>query len=166
VTVVLDANALVALIASEPNGPAVSELIERWTVEERELHAPVLARYEIANVLARQHAVGRLSKEDVKSGWQALEELPITYHALIDGPAVIDLAATLGRRSAFDASYVALARALDAELWTLDGPLARNAAGQKLPVRLIDRDDREAQGSVPPDAPAGEPPDQERSQPT
>jgi predicted nucleic acid-binding protein len=115
VTVVIDANALVALIASEPDGPAVSELIERWTAEERELHAPALARYEIANVLARQHAVGRLSKEDVKSGWQALEELPITYHALIDGPAVIDVAAMLGRRSAFDASYVALARVLDAE---------------------------------------------------
>jgi len=29
VTVVLDANALVALIASEPDGPAVSDLIER-----------------------------------------------------------------------------------------------------------------------------------------
>jgi predicted nucleic acid-binding protein len=103
VTVVIDANALVALISSEPNGPAVSELIERWIAEERELHAPALARYEVANVLARQHAAGRLSKEDIKSGWQALEELPITYHALLDGPAVIDVAATLGRRSAFDA---------------------------------------------------------------
>lgn len=165
-TVVIDANALVALIASEPDGPAVSELIERWTAEERELHAPALARYEVANVLARQHATGRLSKEDVRSGWQALEELPITYHALIDGPAVIDVAATLGRRSAFDSSYVALARILDAELWTLDGPLARNAARQKLPVRLIDRDDREAQRSVPPDVSASGPPGQESSQPT
>lgn len=111
-TVVIDANALVALIASEPDGPAVSKLIERWTAEEREVHAPALARYEIANVLARQHADGRLSKQDVASGWQALEELPITYHALLDGPAVIDVAATLGRRSAFDAAYVALARSL------------------------------------------------------
>jgi predicted nucleic acid-binding protein len=165
VTVVIDANALVALIASEPNGPAVSELIERWIAEERELHAPALARYEVANVLTRQHAAGRLSKEDIKSGWQALEELPITYHALLDGPAVIDVAVTLGRRSAFDASYVALARILDAELWTLDGPLARNAAGQKLPVRLIDSNDRKAQGSTAPDVPASEPPDQERSPP-
>ncbi len=57
-TVVIDANALVALIASEPNGPAVSELIERWIAEERELHVPALARYEVANVLARQHAAG------------------------------------------------------------------------------------------------------------
>lgn len=137
-TVVIDANALVALIASEPDGLAVSKLIERWTAEERELHAPALARYEVANVLARQHAAGRLSKEEATSAWQALEDLPITYHALLDGPAVIDVATTLGRRSAFDAAYVALARSLDGELWTLDGPLARNAAVQKLPVRLID----------------------------
>lgn len=156
-TVVIDANALVALIASEPDGPAVSELIEEWTAEDRELHAPTLARYEVANVLARQQATGRLSKEDVASGWQALEELPITYHALLDGPDVIDIAATLGRRSAFDASYVALARSLDAELWTLDGPLARNAAGQKLPVRLIDSQDRDAQEAPASDVPPSEP---------
>jgi hypothetical protein len=62
---------VVALIVSEPDGLAISELIERWTAEKRELHAPALARYEIANVLARQHAVGRLSAEDVKSGRQA-----------------------------------------------------------------------------------------------
>lgn len=157
-TVVIDANALVALIASEPDGPAVSELIERWIAEQRELHTPALARYEVANVLTRQHAAGRLSKEDVKSGWQALEELPIAYHALIDGPAVIDVAATLGRHSAFDASYVALARSLDAELWTLDGPLARNAAGHKLPVRLIDSQGREGQEATASDVPASEPP--------
>lgn len=129
-TIVIDANALVALIASEPDGPAVSELIERWTAEERELHAPALARYEIANVLTRQHAAGRLSTEDIKSGWEALEELPIAYHAL------------------------------------LDGPLARNAAGQKLPVRLIDGQDREDQETPASDMPASEPSDQERSQPT
>lgn len=78
---------------------------------------------------------------------------------------MIDVAAALGRRGAFDASYVELARSLDAELWTLDGPLARNAAGQKLPVRLIDSQDRDAQEPAAPDVPASEPSDQERSQP-
>lgn len=165
-TVVIDANALVALLASEPHGPTVAKLIEQWVAEKRELHAPALARYEIANVLARQLATGQLSKEDAESGWQALEELPITYHTLIDGAAVIDVAATLGRRSAFDAAYVALARTLDAELWTLDGPLARNAAGQKLPVRLIGSHDVEAQEIAAPEVPSSEPSDQERSQPT
>jgi predicted nucleic acid-binding protein len=166
VTVVIDANALVALLASEPHGPTIVKLIEQWVAEERELHAPVLARYEIANVLARQLATGQLSKEDVESAWQALEELPITYHTLIDGAAVIDVAAMLGRRSAFDAAYVALARSIDAELWTLDGPLARNAAGQKLPVRLIGSHDEDVQETAASDVPESEPPDQEHSPPT
>lgn len=55
--------------------------------------------------------------------------------------AVIAIARQLQRESAYDASYVALAQELDAELWTLDGPLARNAAGVDLPVRLIDTND-------------------------
>jgi hypothetical protein len=34
-------------------------------------------------------------------------------------------------------AYVALAESLGADLWTMDGPLARNAAQSGLPVRLI-----------------------------
>jgi predicted nucleic acid-binding protein len=154
VTIIIDASALVALIAGEPDGPAVAERIEQWLADDCEMHAPALARYEIANVLARQVAAGRLSREDVTTGWQALEELPIVYHALVDGPAVIDAATALQRRSAFDAAYVALALSLDAELWTLDGPLARNAAGQKLPVKLIGNSGAGDRETIAADAPA------------
>jgi len=44
--------------------------------------------------------------------------------------------------------------------------LARNAAGQELPVRLIDSHDQDAQETPAAGAPASEPSDQERSQPT
>lgn len=37
-----------------------------------------------------------------------------------------------------DAAYIALAEELDTDVWTLDGPLARNAADAGLPVRLIE----------------------------
>lgn len=50
---------------------------------------------------------------------------------------MIGAAIELQRRSALDAAYVALARELDAELWTVDGPLARNAGSRGLPVHLI-----------------------------
>jgi predicted nucleic acid-binding protein len=99
---------------------------------------PHLLAMRSPNALASQVADQPLSHEDVAEAWLALEQLPISYHVLVDGPGVINAAITLRRRSAFDASYLALAIQLDAELWTLDGPLARNAAGQELPVRLID----------------------------
>ena len=41
------------------------------------------------------------------------------------------------RSSAYDAAYLALASELEAELWTLDGPLYRNAASVGFPVRLF-----------------------------
>ena len=68
-----------------------------------------------------------------------LDAMPIAYHPLTDGvERGSSLAIDLERRSAFDAAYVALARELDAELWTLDGPLARNAASRGFPVTLIE----------------------------
>ncbi|HEV3323674.1 MAG TPA: type II toxin-antitoxin system VapC family toxin [Solirubrobacteraceae bacterium] len=165
-TVVVDANALVALMVGEPEGPVVAERVEQWLADDREIHAPALARYEVANVLTRQLATGLLSREDMKTGWQALEELPIIYHALLDGPAVIDAATKLRRRSAFDAACLALALSLDAELWTLDGPLARNAIGQKLPVRLFDSRDAAEEIAATTDTPTDEPSGEERSPPS
>ena len=82
--------------------------------------------------------MGEVDASDLPAVWAELEAMPIAYHPLTDGVAVISLATSLERRSAFDAAYVALARELDAELWTLDGPLARNAASRGFPVSLID----------------------------
>jgi predicted nucleic acid-binding protein len=49
----------------------------------------------------------------------------------------VETALRLERSNAYDAAYVALAQTLEADLWTLDGPLARNASGLGLPVRLV-----------------------------
>jgi predicted nucleic acid-binding protein len=137
VRVVIDANAVVALLAREPESDAVEQCIERWAREGVELHAPALARYEAANVLTRKTSMGEIEQEDLPALWAELEAMPIAYHPLGDGAAVIGVAIELQRRSAYDAAYVALARELDAGLWTLDGPLARNAASRGMSVNLI-----------------------------
>jgi len=138
VRVVIDASALVALLAREPESEAVTSRITGWVREGVELHTPELARYEIANALTRKASNSELDAAGLPAVWAELEALPISYHPLGDGAAVIALATELERRSAFDVAYVALARDLDAELWTLDGPLARNAATRGHPVSLID----------------------------
>ena len=138
VRIVIDANALIALMAREPESEAVTSHIFGWVSEGVELHAPELARYEIANALTRKSSAGEVQAGDLPAVWAELDAMPIVYHPLADGAEVIAVAVALERRSAFDAAYVALARELDAELWTLDGPLARNAASRGLPVSLID----------------------------
>jgi hypothetical protein len=42
-----------------------------------ELHAPSLARYEIANALTRKTAHGEVAEEDLGSVWAELDALPI-----------------------------------------------------------------------------------------
>lgn len=44
---------------------------------------------------------------------------------------------TLRRQSAYDAACVALAVQLGSEVWTIDGPLARNGSRADHPVKLI-----------------------------
>lgn len=54
-----------------------------------------------------------------------------------DGLAVAAITTQLRRRHPTDSTYVRLAQQLDTQLWTLDGPLARNVADLGLAIRLV-----------------------------
>lgn len=137
-TVVVDSNVAVALALDAERAPAIEERLRAWEDADEALHSPSLFRFEVANALTRNMAAGRIDSSDAKVAWQRIVAIEVSLHGLTDGPAVIAVARKLKRESAYDASYIALAQELDAELWTLDGPLARNAAGTDLPVRLIE----------------------------
>lgn len=49
----------------------------------------------------------------------------------------VEIALSLNRQSAYDAAYIALAETLNAQLWTLDIRLYRNAVGRGLNVNLL-----------------------------
>ena len=102
-SVVIDANLLVALALNDPRAAAVDQQLREWAAAGETLHAPELLRYEAANALTRAVVAGHLARD----------------------------------RAAYHAAYVILAQSLGAELWTLDGPLARNARGLGMPVRLV-----------------------------
>ena len=135
--VVVDANLLVALVSGDPRGNAVVRHFTDWLDHNVEIHSPALAQYEVANALARLIVGGAFLANKVEEAWNNILILPIQYHDLKNARRVVEVALALNRQTAYDAAYVVLAEELSAELWTLDGPLYRNAAGLGFPVQLI-----------------------------
>ena len=135
--VVVDANLLVCLVSGDPRGNTVLQHFTDWLSHHVELHAPVLARYETANALTRLIVGGAFPADKVEDAWNNISILPIAYHDVVNVKRVVEIALALNRQNAYDAAYIALAEGLGAELWTLDGPLYRNAHGLGFAVNLI-----------------------------
>ena len=119
-TKVVDASAIASLLFQEPNGEAVARQLEGFR-----LVAPTLFSYELANVCwlkCRRFPVDQdiLIGAFARRGGLNIDELAVDH----DG--VVRLAAETGL-TAYDASYLWLARRLGAELVTLDAALLRAA---------------------------------------
>jgi predicted nucleic acid-binding protein len=118
---VIDCSALAAFLFNEPDGSSVTAQLG-----DARLVAPALLSYEIANTClkkCRRHP--RLS-DDLLAAYRLLGVMRIE-HRTVDHAAVLDLALNTGL-SAYDASYLWLARQLGADLVTLDRKLGRVAA--------------------------------------
>ena len=117
---VVDASALAALLFGEPQGEAIA-----GRLDGRRLVAPSLLAFELANVClvkCRRHPDQR---DALLAGLQLRAHLGIEDVAIDHGEAV-ELAQATGL-TAYDASYLWLARQLGAELVTLDKELERAA---------------------------------------
>lgn len=139
-SVVVDASLIVALVVADERQAAVQAQFERWIEVGEVLHAPAVLPYEVANVLARLTFDGDLAADEITETWSDLAALDLVLHPFDltqDGPAVAAITTQLRRRHATDSTYIRLAIELDTAMWTLDGPLARNAADVGLPVKLI-----------------------------
>lgn len=119
---VVDASAIAALVFGEPEAGEVANLLRGG-----KLVAPTLLPFEIASVCLKKLARYPDRREALMTGLRLFTRLEITTHH-VDVLEAVELARHTGL-SAYDASYLWLARDLPAELITLDGRLARASAG-------------------------------------
>jgi predicted nucleic acid-binding protein len=128
---------MLALVLEERHTEAIVSLMDRWIDEGIELHAPLFAKYEVTNVLTGKRSREEITAAKVDTALTAIESLVVIFDVTPDNARVLEIALDLQRHKAYDIFYVELAERLDAELWTLDKRLARNA-GDRYPVNLVE----------------------------
>ena len=118
--VVVDASALIDFLLQRARASSLGAVIDS---EEISLHVPALCDVEILEVIRRALLARRLSVERAQEAILDYLDLPLTQHghAALMG-RMLQLRANF---SAYDATYVALAERLDAELLTADDTLVR-----------------------------------------
>jgi predicted nucleic acid-binding protein len=118
--IVLDASAVIEVLLLTATGAPVAE---RLLTAESSLHAPHLLDVEVAQVLRRFVARGKLTPERAGKALEDLAGLPLERY-----PHEILLRRIWALRenlTAYDAAYVALAEILGATLLTCDARILR-----------------------------------------
>lgn len=126
--IVVDASAVIEVLVGEPSDTLAARLARKDV-----LHAPHLIDTEVLHVLRRLEHRGDLTTEQVATARDHFGRLTIDRypHAPLS-ERVWELRPSL---STYDATYVALAEALDATLVTTDQRLA-GANGLRAPVEV------------------------------
>ncbi len=117
---VVDCSLLAAYLWREPSADEAERVMTGLA-----LHAPVLLKYEIANV-ARNKLRAGVPLEAACSGVDALGDQRLVFHD-VEPAELLDIGTRYGL-TAYDAAYLALADRLCAPLLTFDQRLAEAAA--------------------------------------
>ena len=131
-SVVVDASLAVKWLVEEDDSDKAHALLEAWDGESLRPTAPGFLPAEVTNALHRRVVRRDLTVEEAVvliARLAARVELhePSGIHA-----RALELASELGQGAAYDCHYLALAEALDCELWTADERFHR-AAGPAFP---------------------------------
>ncbi len=114
---VVDASALAALLFEEPEADAIA-----GRLASGRLVGPALLHFELANVCLTKIRRQPDKRATLRAAFRLAQRLRVETVA-VDHAAVLDVAVETGL-TAYDASYLWLARELSAELVTLDRKLA------------------------------------------
>ena len=118
---VVDASALSALLFGEPGGAEVA-----GRLREKGLIAPALLPFEVANVCLKKMRRHPDQRDALVVAFEMLDRMKVDI-VEVDHGEVLGLAERIGL-TAYDASYLWLARRTGSELVTLDRQLEAAAA--------------------------------------
>jgi predicted nucleic acid-binding protein len=129
VTIVIDANVLVALVIPTEYSSKASEKMDGWLATDAALVSPALWSYEAVSAIRKSVASGVLTGQEAKDAVSDLLALGIRdvratgelhHKALAWAERLKDFVA-------YDAAYLALAETLSVPFWTADSKLVRKA---------------------------------------
>jgi len=140
--VVIDASVVLAFyFAAEPFKPHALTLLAAAARGRVTFALPTLARYEVINALALAERglkrSQRISRSQARGVLDAVLALPAEEHGIAGLEARIADLAVEWQRSAYDATYLALAERLDVDLVTGDARFVRAVAAAFPRVRLL-----------------------------
>ncbi len=119
--VVMDASVVLKwYLSDEGDSPAALDLLNRYISGELEIMAPALLQYEVINGLMVARKSGRIPEEIILSAIEAFVKLELRLLGLSDHYSRILYYCKTYRRSAYDASYLALAEAEQIPFVTAD----------------------------------------------
>ena len=121
---VVDTSAIAALLFGEPDAEIISERLG-----DSRLVAPALLEFELGNVCLLKCRRHPDQQEMLKKAFRLRNRLGVE-EITVDHDAALELAAKTGL-TAYDASYLWIARQLQAELVTLDRQLAAAEAASR-----------------------------------
>ena len=136
--VVVDASLAFKWLVEEEDSDKAHAILQSWDNQNVRLAAPHLMPFEVVNALHRRIVQAEMSVQDGAHLIQSLLSSRLELHETpgLHGRA-LELASQLRQGAAYDAHYLALAEALDCELWTADERFSRAASAISDKVRWI-----------------------------
>jgi predicted nucleic acid-binding protein len=132
--IVVDANLCIALIIPLPYSDAAARKWLAWETNRVSLYAPFLWEYEVVSALRKAILAGLINRDEIENALQRLLSLGVETV-----PPDVELhrfalrwSERIGQPVAYDGQYLALAEALQADLWTADKRLIDVLKNQNL----------------------------------
>jgi len=143
IKIVIDASALLkAYFKDESGHSAAQELIKSYARGECSFIAPSLITYEIVNACVVAHRKGRIALGLVRETLEEMLLLEIRREEVEHlAPRILDISCRYNR-SAYDASYIALAEAQNCDLITGDEKLYNAVSKQLKWVKLLGSEEK------------------------